>query len=507
VITYPPDGTLACRVEPTGNRALIAGLRGDNVRATEADGQVALMDRTGEPISGDHVFVLPLAAHYLLYAPLHHLAALVDRRAVRQLQDWLLAPAAPPAGLLADIARTLAAPAEPAPQPRQGDFLPAFLGLIPTRGCNLACQYCGFLAPGGAEQIMDLALARDAIAWYLGLVARAGQRAAEVHFFGGEPFCAEEVIDFAYHSARLAAAEAGCTIRFEVATNGTFGQERCRWVADSLDSVILSLDGPADIHDRQRPRQGGQGSLDAVLRSARILSTGAAELSFRVCVTADTVTRMPDIAAWLCRDFRPVSVCFEPVQPSAPSEAAGLCPPDPWAFAWGYFQAADILEAHGVEPVYAAADIRTRRASFCPVGQDVAIVSPDGAVAACYLLPQDWEARELDLTLGHIEAGSARLDAGRIAAARDLSVWSKPLCARCFCRWHCAGGCHVNHALSTTPGDYDRLCLQTRLIALRNLLHTLDRDDLLRDLFRERQALEAMARRPSDAIADLEVAA
>jgi uncharacterized protein len=480
------------------------------VRATEADDQVTLMDRTGEPVAGDHVFALPLGAHYLLYAPLHHLAALVDGRAVQQLRRWLLAPVVPARGSdgpLDDIVRALTAPAEPAPRPKQGGFMPAFLGLLPTRGCNLACQYCGFLAPGGAEQTMDLALARDAIVWYLGLVARAGQRVAEVHFFGGEPFCAEEVVDFAYHAARLIAAESGCTVRFEVATNGTFGEERCRWVADSLDSVILSLDGPADIQDRQRPRLGGQGSFDAVMRSARILSAGAAELSFRACVTADTVARMPDIAAWLCRDFRPVSVCFEPVQPSAPSQAAGLCPPDPWAFAWGYLQAAEILEAHGVEPVYAAADVRTRRAGFCPVGQDVAIVSPDGTVAACYLLRQDWEAKGLDFTLGRFEAGSARLDAGRIAAARDLSVWSKPLCAHCFCRWHCAGGCHVNHTLSTTPGDYDRLCIQTRLIALRNLLHTLDRDDLARDLFHQRRALEAMAGQPSDLLADLAVAA
>jgi uncharacterized protein len=384
---------------------------------------------------------------------------------------------------------------------------PSFLGLIPTRACNLACDYCAFQAAGDSVQVMDLALARDAVDWYIGQVARAGQPLAEVHFFGGEPFCAPDVIDLAYHAARASAAAAGCTVRFEVATNGTFGEDRCRWVADSFDAVVLSLDGPADIQDQQRHRQGGQGSFEAVVRSARILSTGAAELAIRACVTAGTAVRMPAIAAWLCQEFRPTSVCFEPVQPSAASDAAGLFPPDAWTFASLYVQAAQVLEAHGVEPVYAAADIHTRRGSFCPVGQDVAIVSPDGTVAACYLLEHEWQARGLDLALGRFENGVPILDASRVAAARSLGVWRSPSCARCFCRWHCAGGCPVNHVLPGTPGDYDRLCIQTRLLTARGILHALERDDLVRHLIQERNALETMAWQASDAIADVRVSA
>jgi uncharacterized protein len=354
---------------------------------------------------------------------------------------------------------------------------------------------------------MDLAMARDAVEWYVSLVAGAGQQVAEVHFFGGEPFCAPEVIDVAYHCARLAAARAGCTVRFEVATNGTFDEQRCRWAADSLDSIVLSLDGPAAIQDAQRPRRGGQASFDAVLRSATILSSGAAELSIRACVTAGSVAQLPDIAGWLCHELRPVSVCFEPVQASPLSEAAGLLPPDPWEFACQYVRAAEVLEAHGVEPVYSAADVRTRRTSFCPVAEDVAIVSPDGTIAACYLVQREWEARGLDLVLGHLEGGLACIDAAHVAAVRSLGVWSKPVCVHCFCRWHCAGGCHVNHVLSTTPGDYDRLCIQTRLIAARNLLHLLERDDLIPSLFQDPGVLERLALQRSDAIAAVEAAA
>ncbi len=451
----------------------------------------------------NNTFAIPISDKFLLYAPLHDLAALVDLTAALRLRDSLLTgdPVAP--GPLSEIARVLNDGAAPPPSPRQGDFVPSFLGLLPTRGCNLACQYCGFLTPRESE-VMSLELARDAVNWYMDTVGRAGARRAEIHFFGGEPFCVEEVLDLTVHLARIRAKEIGCTVRFEVATNGVFGEERCRWAADNLDTIVMSLDGPADVQDRHRPYRGGQGSFEAVERSARILSAGAANLFLRACVTSQTVARMPEIAAWFCEDFRPSGVCFEPLQPSEQSSAVGLEPPDPWDFAHNFIQAAWILESHGVEPIYAAANVRARQVSFCPVGRDVAIVSPDGTISACYLLQRDWEAQGLDLRLGRMEDGRAQLDADAVASVRRLNVHNKPFCARCFCKWHCAGGCHVNHAPSGPPGAYDRLCIQTRIISLRNLLETMGQDHLVREWIGDREAVERSVYQVSDLLLDLE---
>ena len=462
---------------------------------------------SNESPQDDSVFVLPVLEQYLIYAPLHNLAALVDGLAANRIRDSLLGPGDPEVGSLAELVGLLRSKVQPAPQPKGGAFSPAFLGLIPTRGCNLGCAYCSFLPDKEPDDVMDLELARDAIDWYLGLTGDNGARAAEIHFFGGEPFCAEEVLDFSFHYARLKASEAGRTVRFEVATNGAFDDARCRWAADSLDSIILSLDGPPDIQDLHRPRRDGRSSSGRVARSATLLSEGAAELSFRACVTADTVKELPAIARWLCREFRPVAVGIEPLQPSAPSRAAGLQPPDPWIFAEKYCKAAWILEAHGVEAVYAAADIRARRVTFCPVAQDVPIVSPDGTIAACYLLARDWEEKGFDLRLGKLEQGSVFLDEEAVAAARGLNVWAEQCCSNCFCKWHCAGGCHVNHLLPDRRGSYDRLCIQTRILALRNILKEMERDDLMVDLLKDRQSLERAVLQASDAIASVELCA
>jgi len=453
--------------------------------------------------AGDSLFVIPVLDQRLIYAPLHNLAALVDRTAALRLRESLLSGRDVSEGCLGEIAHVLQTEAEPPPLPRQGELAPLFLGLLPTRGCSFSCRYCGFLTPDEAGKVMDLGLARDVVDWYMGLVGESGRYNAEIHYFGGEPFCAEEVLDLTVNLARIRAAEIGVTVRFEVATNGAFDEGRCRWAADNLDTIVLSLDGPPDIQDRYRPYRDGRGSFEIVDRNARILSEGSGDLFLRTCVTAQTVNRMPEIAARFCQDYRLLGVCFEPVQPSAQSIVEQLEPPDPWTFARNFIQAAEILVSHGVEPVYAAADIHARRVSFCPVGQDAVIVSPDGTIDACYLLRRDWEMRGLDLCLGYVERdGSVTLDAERVAFARSLNVWNKPFCARCFCKWHCAGGCHVNHLLPDSPGDYDRLCLQTRIIALWKILKAMGQESLVHKLLADDEALERAARQVSDMLVD-----
>jgi radical SAM protein with 4Fe4S-binding SPASM domain len=453
------------------------------------------------------IFAIQVFDQILLYAPLHDLAALVNRAAALRLRDSLLCGKNGDEGRLGEIASILNAEGKPAPWPKQGDLAPEFLGLLPTRGCNLACRYCGFLTADESHKVMDLKLARDAVNWYMDWVSRTGKQRAEVHFFGGEPFCAGEVLDLTVHLARKRAREAGCTLHFEAATNGVYSEERCRWAADNLHTIVLSLDGPADIQDQHRPYKDGRSSFPVVTRSAKILSAGAADLFFRSCVTRQTVDRMSEIATWFCQNFSPQGVSFEPVQPTAQSEAAQLEPPDPWKFARNFIRAAWILETHGMEAIYSSADVNTRRVSFCPAGQDVVIVSPDGTVSACYLLQRDWEAKGLDLRLGRMENGSVHLDADAVASARSLNVWNKPSCARCFCKWHCAGGCHVNHTPANLPGTHDRLCIQTRAITLRNILKAMGRDDVAHDWIEDREAMVKSVLQVSDLLLEGESSA
>ena len=79
----------------------------------------------------------------------------------------------------------------------------------------------------------------------------------------------------------------------------------------------------------------------------------------------------------------------------------------------------------------------------------------------------------------------------------------KPRCRKCFCRWSCAGGCHVNHSYPGCSPEYDGFCIQTRLITACALLGKLGFDSTASDLVADRAEMERLALWASDRLEDL----
>jgi len=451
------------------------------------------------PVALSDLYVLPVGRDYMVLSPLRQVAALLNRRAVIRLGELLEGGSAEgcPESLL-NLADSLRGPCPDPPRERAGAADPVFLGLIPTRSCNLSCAYCGFGAAAASRQRMPLDTAVAAVDWMAERVDSLGRETLDVHFFGGEPFFAAEVVDVAVHRARAVAADLGLQPRFEVATNGFFDEERAVFAGDYIDSVVLSLDGPREVHDLHRPVCGGSGSFDTVARSALLLSRSPAELCVRVCVTQGSVVGLEHTIRWLCEQFQPNMIDLEPLQPTPESQEAGLEPPEPYAFAVHSVRARRLAKGHGVRAVYAAADADGPRASFCPVGQDALIVSPDGRVSGCYLRREEWRARGLDLDLGTIRGdGSLCLDQGAVQRMRRV-VFDKPRCDGCFCRWSCAGGCHVSQTYPGCPEEYTDFCVQTRIITVCTLLAALGLEDRAEPMLDDHAALEALAHQDSD---------
>ena len=434
-----------------------------------------------------HLFAVPVFDKWLVYAPLQRVAALVNGAALQEFPEQLRA--------------ALAGEPEPEPCPREGPVSPQFLGLVPTRACNLSCAYCGFGATPRGEQ-MDPRLAAAGVDWMADFAARNGRRTLDVHFFGGEPFAAPEVVDVAVHRTRAVAAEKGLLPNLEVATNGVYSEARARWVGDYFDTVVLSFDGFRAVQDRHRSAAGGRSSFDQVAGTARVLSASPAEVCFRVCVARDNVEQLAETVRWFSEEFRPSSIDFETLQPTPESELAGLSPPNPYTFAAQFRKARRAACLHGVEPVYAAAVTTEPRISFCPVGNDTPILHPDGRVSACYLLERDWQARGLDLNLGRMgAAGEMELPEQDVHRVRQLAA-GKPRCGNCFCRWSCAGGCHVNHSFPGCSPGYDDFCIQTRLITACSLLDGLGLESMADEFALDQAEMQRLAVRPSDWLED-----
>jgi len=262
---------------------------------------------SSSPTMEADIYCVPVDDRWLVFAPLHSLAALVNDSGVRALRGALGGDDRSVYNTPLSVIAEAAAQATP-PASREGPARPPFLGLILTRGCNLDCAYCDF-DPGDAGRAMGPDLVAEAVAGWVEWVTGAGDERLDLHFFGGEPFTQPDLIEIAVHRARHLAAARGLTVRVEATTNGLFGEPMLDFVRDHFDSLVLSLDGRQAEHDRHRHRRDGAGSFTRVWRTAEALADSNVELCLRCCVSDANVDRMAAMADWFCRSLRPRAWC------------------------------------------------------------------------------------------------------------------------------------------------------------------------------------------------------
>jgi uncharacterized protein len=451
----------------------------------------------------DDIYILPVSDYFIIHSPLRRISALSNRMAVQYLFDILIREEKDETKtiaidhLLDDIVST--APTYPE-DPGENVF-PYFLGLIPTRACNGACVYCDFIPAGKENENMEYLHVTTAIDWMVNRMVEANKNELDIHFFGGEPLIRPDIVSVAVHHARMLADIKGLEPHFEVSTNGLVPDRTTRFVMEHMHAVVLSLDGPEDIQDRQRPLPDGKGSFEQTVRFAEKVSFSNAALYLRTCISSENVDRMPEITEWFCRSFQPSLINFENLKNTPVSDQAGLRVPDPYHFARQFSMALDIAERYGIEIINSSLSTDIPQHSSCPVGKDTLIVSPDGVINSCYLLPSRWEERGLDLSVGRIESGKMLVDLEKIKQLRDM-VKNKPRCSACFCRWTCAGGCHVDVTYPDSDDAYDDYCKQTRILGVIKLLRELNQHDLLESFLQENQPLMDFAMQESDQLID-----
>jgi uncharacterized protein len=421
----------------------------------------------------DDIFLIPVLDQNIIYAPLYRFAEVMDQKTNHQLGQFLSSQDGKTQLDLLRILPQLKHRKKEKLQEFHGPITtPLFLGLITTRACNMACSYCDFSPSNSTNPVMTLELAQESVDMYLTFLGNAGMSRGQIEFFGGEPLFKNRVVEFVVSYSRDRSKTLGIELQFNVTTNGYMSIGKCEWVADNFDTVVLSLDGPAEFQNRNRPLKNGAGSFEVVSRSARILSGGNADLVIRCCINSFSVTQMVDIALDFAHEFAASRICFEPLTPSVSSRQKQMEPPDPYLFAYYQLRAQDYLDESGIELVTSGTDIDTIQGSFCPVGKDAIIVHPDGMIASCYLLEEAWKQAGHDLSIGRMREPPSNysFDQDQVNKVRSINTMNCKLCQNCFARFHCAGGCHVNHSQILQANSHDRLCIQTRLIIIGKLL-------------------------------------
>lgn len=435
----------------------------------------------GAMAGSEELFVLPRGAdRYYLYAPLRRVVAEANAAAVEAVAQYLHQPRATLAPQAAAVIEQLRAQGlfrEPLPQPplfpEAYDFYPHEVTLFPTSRCNLRCRYC--YANAGCKAVdMPWEVAQAAIDLVAANAGWLGSPRFAVGFHGGgEPMLAWDMVVRAVEYARRKAEQTGLEAEVYAATNGLLTPEQREFVARHFSTLTVSLDGPPEVQDHNRPTLHGGGSYALVAATLRDFDARGFPYGLRSTITATTAGRMAETVDWLASEFRTQYLHLEPVWLCGRCATTGERPPTDEDFVREFLRARDAGRRRGIGVFYSGARLDVLTSKFCGAPGDGFSVLPEGLITSCYEITDVRDPRAATFHYGRYlpEKGRFEFDRQRIAALQKYSVDHWPHCADCFCRWHCAGDC-LSKVFEKSGGDChqgsDR-CRLNRALTLADL--------------------------------------
>jgi uncharacterized protein len=400
--------------------------------------------------SGDLFIIRSGEDRFVLYAPLQRTAAAVNGAAARMISRYVTESPAAVGSEGSALIETLEAQGLLAPKTEQPPVFPANYAfnpievtLFPTSRCNLRCRYC--YADAGWRSIeMPWEIARAAIDLVVKNAGLLGSRKFTVGFHGGgEPTMAWDLMRQAAEHAHARSEETGLNLELFSATNGLLNKNQREYIAARFSSVTVSLDGPPDVQDFNRPKASGGGSFEDVRRTLEYFNEMRFPFWIRSTVTASTVHRMEEAVEYLHAHFAVKELHMEPAWQCGRCATTGEEAPAHHDFVENFGRAKAAGSRLGVKVRYSGSRLDTLTSKFCAAPGDGFSVLPEGVATSCFEVTEldDPRARIFHYGRYDRQAGGFVFDEERLRALRGLSVEHLPFCGDCFCKWHCAGDC------------------------------------------------------------------
>ena len=144
---------------------------------------------------------------------------------------------------------------------------PATIAIKLTNACNLRCKMCGQPREGNPEgspkyapkeffrEKVDIELYKD-------LIDQVSSFRPNIYLWGGEPFMYRGILDLVRYIKKN-------KMTSQINTNGLYLKKYAAEIVDAgLDDLILSIDGPAEVHDQVR---GLPGTFALIEKGIRLL--------------------------------------------------------------------------------------------------------------------------------------------------------------------------------------------------------------------------------------------
>lgn len=147
---------------------------------------------------------------------------------------------------------------------------------VVTLRCEHSCPYCQVSRRSSDKELYDMS--EETAMRALDVALSAESRHIKIEFQGGEPLLNFQLIQKIVHAAQRKAPARGKEVQFVITSNlALLTEEMLDFALANEILISTSLDGPADLHNKNRPRPGGNShelAVDGIRRAQTKLGKG-----------------------------------------------------------------------------------------------------------------------------------------------------------------------------------------------------------------------------------------
>lgn len=165
-----------------------------------------------------------------------------------------------------------------------------FLILLPTAGCNFRCMYCYEDHEG---KVMTQEIQDSVISFVEKNIEN--YKALRVEWFGGEPLCSSDVVDYISQGLIAVCKQAKKPYTASMTTNGyllNLDTFRRMLRKNRVVSYQITLDGLEESHNQQRPLANREGSFQTIMANLKAIRDQIKSHLFQITVRCNVTEKV-----------------------------------------------------------------------------------------------------------------------------------------------------------------------------------------------------------------------
>jgi uncharacterized protein len=322
--------------------------------------------------------------------------------------------------------------------------------LSTTYNCNLRCKYCYVRGGDLPIEMLDSKIAIRAVDFLLS----KSLDEITIQFFGGEPTlnfnCIKSIVDHLKHK------KTKTKINYEISTNGLLIEELLNFFLRNKFLFIVSLDGPKEIHNLQRPtRNKGTDSFLATKKTINLILQKTKKLKVRTTITSKSVEKMADIVKYFS-GLGIKLIHFEVFNPLGRGKEHPEYLPDKDEYVRSFVKAYLIAKKLGIQITqFGIFDLFSPSKFTCAsVHKYKFVVMPNGEILFCLGAQEEFGDIVKEFKLGYSTPERLFINEKKaIILPRKYNVDLIKKCDGCFIKYICKGVCPALNAVANKRWD------------------------------------------------------